>query len=192
MAWRPRLAGSEPVPLRASFSEQGNKTPRLRGGQGSCGPSALRGALSCQGANAQRVRAWPQSHPLPTPHPGQQQAEGLPQLCFLKRKFLGNSLVVQWLRLQASDAGGMGSTPGKGTKVPTCCVAKTEKNCRWSHQGPPSLCPHHPGDEAVWSPLWLHSHTFSPHCTRAQLLTRVRLCDPVDYSQSGSPAHGTL
>ena len=147
---RPGLAGSEPVPLRASFSEQGNKTPRLLGGQGSCGLSALREALTCQGANAQRVRAWPHAHPLPTPRPRQQQAEGLPQLCFLKRKFLGNSLVVQWVRLQASDAGGMGSTPGRGTKVPTCRVAKTEKNCRWSHRGPPSLCPHRPSDEAVW------------------------------------------
>ena len=117
---------------------------------GSCGLSALREALTCQGANAQRVRAWPHAHPLPTPRPRQQQAEGLPQLCFLKRKFLGNSLVVQWLRLQASDAGGMGSTPGRGTKVPTCRVAKTEKNCRWSHRGPPSLCPHRPSDEAVW------------------------------------------
>ena len=108
-----------------------------------------------------------------------------------KKSCLGNSLVVQWLRLQASDAGGIGLTPGRGMKVPTCCVAKTEKNCRWSHWGPPSLCPHHPGDEAVWS-LWLHSHTFSPHCTCAQLLTRVQLCDPMDYSQSGSPSHGTL
>ena len=28
----------------------------------------------------------------------------------------GNSLVVQWLGLHASTAGGMGSIPGRGTK----------------------------------------------------------------------------
>ena len=36
-----------------------------------------------------------------------------------KVKFcLGTSLAVQWLRLQASTAGGMGSVPGLGTKIP--------------------------------------------------------------------------
>ena len=30
----------------------------------------------------------------------------------------GNSLVAQWLGLQASTAGGMGSIPGWGTKIP--------------------------------------------------------------------------
>ena len=30
----------------------------------------------------------------------------------------GNSLVVQWLGLRASTAGGMGSIPGQGTKIP--------------------------------------------------------------------------
>ena len=31
--------------------------------------------------------------------------------------------VVQWLGLCASTAGGMGSVPGQGTRIPTCCVA---------------------------------------------------------------------
>ena len=31
--------------------------------------------------------------------------------------FIGNSLVVQWLGLRASTAGGMGSIPGQGTKM---------------------------------------------------------------------------
>ena len=31
---------------------------------------------------------------------------------------LGNTLVVQWLRNHASTAGGMGSVPGPGTKIP--------------------------------------------------------------------------
>ena len=30
----------------------------------------------------------------------------------------GTSLAVQWLRLHASTAGGMGSIPGRGTKIP--------------------------------------------------------------------------
>ena len=30
----------------------------------------------------------------------------------------GISPVVQWLRLHASNAGGMGSIPGQGTKIP--------------------------------------------------------------------------
>ena len=31
---------------------------------------------------------------------------------------LGTSLVVQWLRLPASNAGSMSSIPGRGTKIP--------------------------------------------------------------------------
>ena len=31
---------------------------------------------------------------------------------------LGNSLVVQWLELHASTAGGKGLIPGQGTKIP--------------------------------------------------------------------------
>ena len=31
---------------------------------------------------------------------------------------MGTSLVVQWLRLRASTAGGVGSIPGQGTKIP--------------------------------------------------------------------------
>ena len=30
----------------------------------------------------------------------------------------GTSLVVQWLRLRASNAEGMGSIPGRGTRIP--------------------------------------------------------------------------
>ena len=35
-----------------------------------------------------------------------------------KNPTAGASLVVQWLRLCASTAGGMGSIPGWGTKIP--------------------------------------------------------------------------
>ena len=35
-----------------------------------------------------------------------------------EKKTLGTSLVVQWLRLLAPNAGGMGPIPGQGTKIP--------------------------------------------------------------------------
>ena len=35
---------------------------------------------------------------------------------FLKSKVGGTSLVVQWLRLSAPNAGGPGSNPGQGTR----------------------------------------------------------------------------
>ena len=40
-------------------------------------------------------------------------------------KTYGTSLAVQWLRFCASNAGGMGSIPGRGTKIPH--VADTAK-----------------------------------------------------------------
>ena len=36
----------------------------------------------------------------------------------LKKKIHGTSLAVQWLRLCASDTGGVGLIPGWGTKIP--------------------------------------------------------------------------
>lgn len=39
----------------------------------------------------------------------------------------GTSLAVQWLKLHAADAGGMGSTPGLGTEESTGCDAWPEK-----------------------------------------------------------------
>ena len=36
----------------------------------------------------------------------------------LIKDITGTSLVVQWLRLHAPNAGGPGSIPGRGTKVP--------------------------------------------------------------------------
>ena len=40
---------------------------------------------------------------------------------------LGTSLVIQWLRLDAFHAGGVGSIPGQGTK-PICCGHGKNKN----------------------------------------------------------------
>ena len=39
-------------------------------------------------------------------------------ICDKKKRASGVSQVVQWLRLHASTAGGMGSIPGLGTKIP--------------------------------------------------------------------------
>ena len=39
----------------------------------------------------------------------------------------GTSLAVQWLRLCASNAGGVGSIPGAGTKIPHALRPKKEK-----------------------------------------------------------------
>ena len=48
----------------------------------------------------------------------------------------GNSLAVHWLRLHDSTAGGAGSIPGQGTKIPHVCgVAKKKKSIENSLQG---------------------------------------------------------
>ena len=46
--------------------------------------------------------------------------------CKQRNAFDGTSLLVQWLGLHASTAGGMGSIPGWGTKVP-CAVWHGQK-----------------------------------------------------------------
>ena len=44
----------------------------------------------------------------------------------------GTSLAVQWLRLRASTAGGMGLIPGQGTKIPH--AARCSKNKKRHHK----------------------------------------------------------
>ena len=48
----------------------------------------------------------------------------------LKQRLIGTSLVDQWLRLQASTAGGNGLISGWGTKIPhaTQCSQKKLQN----------------------------------------------------------------
>ena len=41
--------------------------------------------------------------------------------------YCGTSLAVQWLRLCASNAGGMGSIPSQGTKIPHAAQQKKKK-----------------------------------------------------------------
>ena len=48
---------------------------------------------------------------------------------FKKKGLFGNSPDVQWLGLCTSTAGGMGSIPGQGTKIPhaTLCSQRKKK-----------------------------------------------------------------
>ena len=48
-----------------------------------------------------------------------------------KKTFLRNSLVVQWLRLRAPNAGDVGLIPGRGTKIlcPSLWVLSSEVYC---------------------------------------------------------------
>ena len=39
----------------------------------------------------------------------------------------GTSLAVQWLRFRTSNAGGVGSIPGQGTKIPHAAWPKEKK-----------------------------------------------------------------
>ena len=63
------------------------------------------------------------------------------------RRF-GISLVVQWLRLCVSNAGGVGLIPGQGTKIPHICLAVGQKKKKRLHSkkkrrrgGVPELTP---------------------------------------------------
>ena len=51
-------------------------------------------------------------------------------------------MVVQWLRLQAPNAGGLGSIPSWGTKIPhaaSCDQKKKKRIFFLIHQGSPEL-----------------------------------------------------
>ena len=56
---------------------------------------------------------------------------------FPLKRACGTSLVVQWLRLRASDAGGVGSIPGRRTKIPHAvrCGQKKKKKKRHVIEG---------------------------------------------------------
>ena len=59
-----------------------------------------------------------------------------------KKQTSGTSLVVQWLELHTSTAGGMGSIPGQGTKILQAAqLAKGEKNVKHMDPIPYSFCP---------------------------------------------------
>ena len=57
---------------------------------------------------------------------------GLEGFSCIGKDFQGTSLVLQWLRLHAPNAGGLGSTPGQGTRSHMLqlrpCADKINKN----------------------------------------------------------------
>ena len=52
----------------------------------------------------------------------------------LKSWKIGNSLVVQWLGLHTSTAGGPGSIPGRETKIPKAVWRSQKKKKSWKIQ----------------------------------------------------------
>ena len=109
------------------------KSPGQNTGVGSL--SLLQGIFSTQGLNPgllhcrqilYQLSYFVKSKNMDLPNPGIElgspalQADSLPTE--LSGKPLSNyketSLVVQWLRFCASNAGGAGSSPGRGTKIP--------------------------------------------------------------------------
>ena len=84
------------------------------------------------------------------------------------KKQLRTSLEVPWLRLQASDAGGVGSIPGQGTKIPhatPCSMAKKKnKKKQLNRAGCAFLNVHLTGY------VWLHDNMDSANDRNSQLL----------------------
>ena len=115
-----RCAGfslSRPLLLRSTGSRRAGSVVVAHGP----GCSAACGILPDQGSNPCPLHWQADSQPL--------RHQGSPRLHFLK-KTLGTSLAVQWLRLCVCTAGGAGSIPGWGTKIPHTaqCGQKIKKN----------------------------------------------------------------
>ena len=69
-------------------------------------------------------RGWTQGKAGDAPWRDGSGSEGVQEATM----FSGTSLVAQWLRLCISNAGGMGSIPGRGTKIPyTLCHSQKKK-----------------------------------------------------------------
>ena len=64
----------------------------------------------------------------------------------LKSTAPGTCLVPQWLRLRASNAGGVGSVPDSGARIPCLVVWLPPPRPRLSQQHSPKTkrCPEHP------------------------------------------------
>ena len=70
----------------------------------------------------------------------------------IRKDTRGTSLAVQWLRLHTSSAGGMGSIPGRGTKIPHAVQGgqKKKKTQESLYQGKANL-PHELGKATYWT-----------------------------------------
>ena len=73
----------------------------------------------------------------------------------LRKRKKGTSLAVQWLRICASTAGGTGSVPGWGTKIPHAarCGQKKERNIKIKGEGT---------GRATWPAALLKGRTLKP------------------------------
>ena len=100
----------------------------------------------------------------------------------------GTSLVVQWLRLGASHARDTGSAPGHRTQIPHAVRAGQEDN----QQKPPNRQKleraQKPGRIEIEAKE-VHLPSSGYIIISVQSLSRVRLCDPMDCSTPGFPAH---
>ena len=101
-------------------------------------------AITQRGLSYLLCPAAPSFHPVSTDH-RTQQLPSVPQ-----DDALGTSLAVQWLRLSAANAGGAGSSPGWGTKIPHATQQgqkkphkKQNKTDKGTTTKKPKGCTHH-------------------------------------------------
>ena len=123
----------------------------------------------------------------------------------IKLPFEGNCLTVQWLGLHSSTAGGPGSIPGQGTKIPQATRPKKAKNkiaifvyqkrsnnmvqkiastCGPRVKEPESLC---------WVHLqWTPNSPSEPLHQRLQITWGTLSSSLVDRGRGWAPAEGTV
>ena len=70
----------------------------------------------------------------------------------LREVWTGTSLVVQWLRLCTSTAGGMGSIPGRGTKIPHATWHGLKKKKERKREKGRDLT--HTEEKVMWRQRW--------------------------------------
>ena len=88
----------------------------------------------------------------------------------------GTSVVVQWLRFHASNAGGMGSIPGRGTKIPHgILVEKIQKKKKKKQQK--TFLKAVPWMAVSMLNLWLPQRHLSGSCDKKEHLSRLS-CQP--------------
>ena len=104
----------------------------------------------------------------------------------------GTSLVVQWLGLCASTAGGTGLIPGWGTRTPNASWSG-KKNLHiyiFSYSDLIKLSTNL-NKKIIQYELWIFT-VYVYHFCSVQSISHVRLCDPMDCSTPGFPVHHQL
>ena len=90
---------------------------QLRGAQMSVGGRPWRASGGC-GPHLDGAKQWGKG--VRTRGVGAQDSTFGRNSFISKMEKMGTSLVVQWLRLRVAPAGGAGSIPEQGNKIPTC------------------------------------------------------------------------